>query len=104
MSDSSVIIGIDEAGRGSLAGPVVAGAVLLMPELEAHPLIADSKKLSPEQREEAFLWIEDNCTYGFGIVEGSEVDAKGILACTELAMTKALEMIEKNYYSYIRYY
>lgn len=95
MSDSNVIIGIDEAGRGSLAGPVVAGAVLLTPELENHPLITDSKKLTPDQREEAFTWIESNCTFGFGIVEGSRVDTEGILACTELAMTKALEMIEE---------
>lgn len=93
-ADQPVIIGIDEAGRGALAGPVVAGACLLIPELEMHPLIADSKSLTPEKREEAFCWIEKNCTYGYGIVDSTEIDTNGILACTEKAMNDALSMIE----------
>jgi ribonuclease HII len=96
MQNSAVIVGIDEAGRGALAGPVVAGACLLIPELEDHPLVADSKSLSFKQREEAFSWIGQNCTYGYGIVEGSEVDEFGILACTEKAMQEALAMIEAH--------
>ena len=99
MSNSSinfpVIVGIDEAGRGALAGPVVAGACLLQDSLASHPLIADSKSLTPEQREEAFAWIQHNCTYGYGIVDGSEVDAIGILSATERAMNEALVMVEK---------
>ncbi|MBT4119297.1 MAG: ribonuclease HII [Candidatus Peribacter sp.] len=96
LENSAVIVGVDEAGRGALAGPVVAGACLLDPQLEKHPLIADSKSLSPEKREEAFSWIEKNCTYGYGIVAGSEVDTNGILACTEKAMHAALAMVEKH--------
>jgi ribonuclease HII len=96
VQNSAVIVGIDEAGRGALAGPVVAGACLLIPELEGHPLIADSKSLSFEQREEVFGWIEQHCTYGVGIVDGSEVDQHGILACTEKAMQEALAMVEKS--------
>ncbi len=92
---SAVIIGIDEAGRGALAGPVVAGACLLFEELGEHPLIKDSKTLSPEQREEAFAWIERNCTYGIGIVEALEVDSLGILGATEKAMNIALNQIEE---------
>ncbi|MAE68576.1 MAG: ribonuclease HII [Candidatus Peribacteraceae bacterium] len=96
VENSAVIVGIDEAGRGALAGPVVAGACLLIPELEHHPLIADSKSLTADKREEAFIWIEQNCTYGYGIVDGCEVDASGILACTEKAMNAALAMIEEH--------
>lgn len=95
MTDSAVIVGIDEAGRGPLAGPVVAGACVLTKEIESHPLIKDSKSLTHEQREEAFSWIEKNCTYGFGVVSGKEIDDNGILASTEKAMTLAIEMIEK---------
>ncbi|MDA0376333.1 MAG: hypothetical protein O3A80_03425 [bacterium] len=48
VQNSPIIVGIDEAGRGALAGPVVAGACLLIPELVSHPLITDSKSLTPE--------------------------------------------------------
>lgn len=96
MENSAVIVGIDEAGRGAIAGPVVAGACLLQPELEKHPLITDSKSLTPEQREEAFSWIEQHCTYGYGLVEAEEIDEIGILAATEKAMQSALAMIETH--------
>ncbi len=96
VQNSAVIVGIDEAGRGALAGPVVAGACLLIDDLTENPLIADSKKLTHEQREEAYCWIKKNCTFGYGIVEGSEVDEHGILACTEKAMQEALAMIEAH--------
>ena len=95
-ANSPVIVGIDEAGRGALAGPVVAGACLLIPEIEVHPLIQDSKQLTPEEREEAFVWIEKHCTYGYGIAENTDIDAIGILASTEKAMNSALSMIEKQ--------
>lgn len=94
--NSTVIVGIDEAGRGALAGPVVAGACLLENSLTTHPLIADSKSLTSEQREEAFQWIEANCTFGYGVVEGHEIDASGILTATEKAMNLALGMIENQ--------
>lgn len=94
--ESAVIIGIDEAGRGALAGPVMAGACLLTKEVETHPLIQDSKALTPEKREEAFCWIEEHCTYGYGMTEGKEIDEIGILAATEKAMNAALAMVEKQ--------
>lgn len=90
MTSSPIIVGIDEAGRGALAGPIVAGACVLIPELETHPLIRDSKKLSPQQREEAFGWIQNHCTFGYGIVEASVIDAEGILEATEKAMNDAV--------------
>ena len=95
VANSAVIVGIDEAGRGALAGPVVAGACLLEDALLTHPLIADSKSLTPLQREEAFEWITTHCTYGYGVVPGSEVDSLGILGATEKAMQLALAMVEK---------
>ena len=96
VENSSIIVGIDEAGRGPLAGPVVAGACVLESALSCHPLIADSKQMTEEEREEAFAWIEQHCTYGYGIVENTEIDEYGILAATEKAMTAALSMIEDH--------
>ena len=95
MADATVIVGIDEAGRGALAGPVVAGACVLIEDVEKHPLIRDSKALEPKEREEAFAWIENHCTYGYGIVENTEVDTIGILGATEKAMQMALSLVEE---------
>lgn len=91
---NSVIVGIDEAGRGAIAGPVVAGACVEVPELKNNPIIKDSKKLSPEQREVAYAWITQNCVYGYGVVPAEVVDKIGILAATEKAMQQAVGMIE----------
>lgn len=93
MASNSLTVGIDEAGRGALAGPVVAGACVLTDEVSACDLIDDSKKLTPEQREEAFAWISKHCIYGYGIVENIEVDTIGILGATEKAMQQAVSMV-----------
>lgn len=93
---AAIIAGIDEAGRGPLAGPVVAAACIEIPELKKHPLIRDSKALSEAQREEAFTWIEDHCTYGFGIVHASYIDEHGILAATEHAMQQAHSLLSRK--------
>jgi ribonuclease HII len=85
-----MIAGIDEAGRGPLAGPVVAAAVILPPGYE-HPEITDSKKLSPRQREGLYGVIErDAVSIGIGISEASEIDAVNILQATLLAMKEAV--------------
>ena len=96
MHSDAIIVGIDEAGRGPLAGPVVAGACVLREELKSHTLIRDSKQLSEEEREEAFAWIEKNCTIGVGISHAEEVDALGILGATEKAMQVAVEEIAQS--------
>lgn len=93
---AAIIAGIDEAGRGPLAGPVVAGACIEIPALKTHPLIRDSKQLSEGQREEAFAWIIDHCDTGFGIVGADVVDAEGILVATERAMHAALAMLSRK--------
>ena len=96
MYQTPVILGIDEAGRGPLAGPVVAAACVEIPRLKKHPLIRDSKQMTPEEREEAFAWIEAHCTFGIGIVDAAIIDAQGILAATERAMQAAVAMIAEK--------
>jgi ribonuclease HII len=80
------IAGIDEAGRGPLAGPVIAAAVILPPAYE-YPGINDSKKLSPRQRESLFEVIaRDAVAIGIGVVEAPVIDAVNILQATLSAM------------------
>lgn len=84
-----LIIGVDEAGRGPLAGPVVAAAVMLrQPRFKNR--IDDSKKLTPQQRENAFLEITKESAYGIGIVNESIIDRLNILAATRIAMENAI--------------
>lgn len=85
-----IIAGIDEAGRGPLAGPVIAAAVILPPGYE-HPEITDSKKLSPRQRGRLYEVIErDAVSIGIGVVEAPVIDAVNILQATLLAMKEAV--------------
>lgn len=93
MTPSPVVAGVDEAGRGPLAGPVVAGACIDLPALKTHPLIRDSKQLSEHEREEAFAWIAAHCTFGVGVVGADVIDREGILAATERAMQEAVAML-----------
>jgi ribonuclease HII len=84
------VLGIDEAGRGPLAGPVVASAVALK-EFEFDCKITDSKKLSPKRREEAFDEISQKAYVGVGIVDQGMIDKINILEATFFAMNKAVE-------------
>ena len=92
MAAATITVGIDEAGRGALAGPVVAGACVL-PVSRIPVRIGDSKQLSPNEREASFEWIIKHCVYGVGIVAASEIDRIGILACTEIAMQQAVAAV-----------
>lgn len=84
------IAGIDEAGRGPLAGPVVAAAVIL-PEDYTNPRITDSKKLTPKTRETLYVDIYQHAiTVGIGIVDAPEIDRLNILGATRLAMGMAV--------------
>ena len=84
------VAGIDEAGRGPLAGPVVAAAVILPPDY-INGDIRDSKKLTPLQREKIFKTIKnDAISIGIGFVEPSVIDEINILRATLLAMEKAV--------------
>jgi len=111
-----VIVGVDEAGRAPLAGPVVAGACHLSCEVlpntsrrfpswspqlkkgeKVSPiLIADSKKLSAEEREIAFVWITTHCPFGVGSATSEEVDETGILEATQKAMQEAVAHLSKE--------
>lgn len=86
-------IGIDEVGRGCLAGPVVAAAVVLPRNFEKF-ILKDSKKLSFKQRQEAFKKIRKDSVYALGIVSEVQIDRINILNATFQAMNKALKQIE----------
>ena len=85
-----IVVGIDEAGRGPLAGPVVASAVHLKNKNFVSK-IRDSKTLSAKQREAAFVEIFDNAYVGIGIVNESIIDRLNILQATFHAMQRAVE-------------
>jgi ribonuclease HII len=86
-----VIAGLDEAGRGPLAGPVVAAAVVL-PKRARLQGVDDSKKLSAGQREEAFSLLNEKArAVGIGIVEAQEIDRLNILQASLKAMQLAVE-------------
>ncbi len=89
----TLICGVDEAGRGPLAGPVCAAAVLLPNELEIEGL-NDSKKLSEKKRELLYTQIvEQASTYGIGFASEQEIDEYNILQATFLAMRRAVEQL-----------
>src|SRR5271170_750923 len=84
------VAGIDEAGRGPLAGPVVAAAVILSPRRPIEG-VADSKTLTPEERGRLSLIIRrDALCFGIGWADHMEIDALNILQATFLAMRRAL--------------
>ncbi len=90
------IAGIDEAGRGSLAGPVVAGAVILPCQIDTPWLnqVKDSKQLSPARRESLFHHIHEVAiSTGIGIVPHKVIDAEGIIKATRLAMKLAIDQL-----------
>lgn len=88
------IAGIDEAGRGAIAGPVVAGAVILPPSVGSMAwtsLVRDSKELSPARRCLLFdIIAREAVAIGIGIVDSTTIDTIGILAATKLAMCQAV--------------
>ena len=89
----SCICGVDEAGRGPLAGPVCAAAVILPPNLEL-PGLNDSKKLSDKKRRELFPIIKEKAlAYGIAFADHKEIDEINILQATYLAMERALSQL-----------
>lgn len=89
----TAVCGIDEAGRGPLAGPVVAAAVILAPGT-ALPGVNDSKKLTEKKREALFDYIKENAlAYGIGRASEQEIDDINILQATFLAMRRAVDAL-----------
>ncbi|MCZ6861134.1 MAG: ribonuclease HII [Alphaproteobacteria bacterium] len=93
MEAGGLVAGIDEAGRGPLAGPVVAAAAILDASLLAPSLAAaidDSKRLSPRRRRELFAVLPTFARVGLGAASVTEIDRLNILAATMLAMRRAI--------------
>ncbi len=89
----NVICGVDEAGRGPLAGPVCAAAVILPAHLDI-PGLTDSKKLTDKKRRELFPVIQEQAiAWGIGMASCEEIDEINILQATFLAMQRALEQL-----------
>lgn len=88
-----IICGVDEAGRGPLAGPVCAAAVILPPNAEI-PGLNDSKKLSDKKRRELYPAIKEQAiAYGIAFADHSEIDEINILQATYLAMERAINQL-----------
>jgi ribonuclease HII len=86
-----MIVGVDEAGRGPLAGPVVAAAVVLC---EGGIIgLDDSKKLSAARRKALEVQIKERCRWAVGIADVAEIDQINILQATLLAMTRAVDAL-----------
>ena len=91
---TQIIAGIDEAGRGPLAGPVVAAAVIIPNNAKVFAEINDSKKLTESKREELFEKIVNTYHYGIGIVDHKKIDKINILQATFQAMKKAVKQLQ----------
>lgn len=90
------IAGIDEAGRGPLAGPVVVASVI-MPRESMIEGVNDSKKVSEKKREKLYEEIINECiAYGVGIIDQEEIDKINILNATKEGLTKAIKEMENN--------
>lgn len=93
----AVSAGVDEAGRGTLAGPVVASAVILPFNKDKFRNVVDSKKLSSKEREKQFYIIQENAvSIGIGISEVSEIDEFNILNASLFAMERAVKKLEHS--------
>ncbi|MDJ1407842.1 MAG: ribonuclease HII [Candidatus Midichloria sp.] len=97
MTDKKIILGVDEVGRGPLAGPVVAAAVIL---LDGHEniLIKDSKKIPKNKINSIAGEIKKSSAYAIGIASVAEINELNILQATMLAMRRAIAGIKKNYH------
>lgn len=89
-----IIAGVDEAGRGALAGPVVATAVIL--DSTTSSAFFDSKQITDKKRRHLYEEIMKNCEYGIGIIEADEIDAYGIKKSTHKAMSKAVKKLKSK--------
>lgn len=91
------IVGVDEAGRGPLAGPVVAAAVVF-PKGYKNPDIDDSKKVTAKKRAKLYVEIKAHAlSYGIAFASAEEIDTLNIYAATKLAMKRAIEQIQVPY-------
>ena len=93
---SPIVIGVDEAGRGALAGPVVAAAVIL-PKRFDRTLVNDSKQLTLKQREERYIYIQKKASFiGIATIEPEEIDRINILRASLKAMAICISKYKKS--------
>ncbi|MEO0392904.1 MAG: ribonuclease HII [Pseudomonadota bacterium] len=101
LGGAHIICGVDEVGRGPLAGPVMAAAVIIPVDRDGRPdlplsllsRLNDSKKISAKQREAIFPSLVDSVPHGIGIIPPDEIDRINILQATFAAMVKAVEAL-----------
>ncbi len=90
-----MLCGIDEAGRGPLAGPLVVAGVVINKKIEE---LDDSKKLSPKKREELFEKIIKNCSYHIVFKSAKQIDEKGISSCLKSAIEEIMKKVKATQY------
>lgn len=96
-----IFCGLDEAGRGPLAGPVTAGAVILPPDFPIE-ILNDSKKLSEKKRDAAELVIKEKALWGIGIVDHETIDKINILNASMYAMRLAFDMMMLKFPEWVK--
>ena len=98
--ENTLVIGVDEVGRGAFAGPLVAGAVAfhIHQKIPSSVFINDSKRLSPRQREKSSHWIKANVfSWGIGQVSVPFINKRGIVKATQKAFRQAIQsLLRKN--------
>lgn len=95
-AEKKLVCGIDEAGRGALAGPLVTGAAII-PVGKKHKYLKDSKVLNKNQRKEAFIWIQKNCMYSYALCNHHVIDTINIYQATLKTMQKAFMHLMAKY-------
>lgn len=95
FAQSGPVVGLDEVGRGAIAGPLAVGAVVLPANAEPIAMLNDSKQLTPQQREDVAARIKDKAVaWKVYFVEPQVIDAKGMAAALRMAFRGALDAIE----------
>ena len=90
--DGVIVVGLDEVGRGPIAGPIMAAAAVIGPEgVPDGIVLRDSKKMTERQREKAFTVLSETIAWGLGVVSAAEIDRIGIQEANVQAMRRALE-------------
>ena len=95
MKDNLIIAGVDEVGRGCLAGPVVSAAVILSDKIDLK-LIKDSKKINFQNRLKIAELIKQNSYYSIGLASVEEIFKINILQASLLSMKRAINKLKKN--------
>lgn len=103
IKPSCLVLGVDEAGRGAWAGPVVAACVLWSGKNPIKNILRDSKKMNPFSRNKTYAEIlslaeTGKLTYGIGVISNNVIDTVGIREANRRAMEEALQQIQKIKY------